>query len=40
MEVARRHCQGRIISSLEGGYDLSALARSVTAHVKVLIGAD
>lgn len=39
-EVARRHSQGRIISCLEGGYVLSPLARSVAAHVKVLIGAD
>jgi len=40
VNVANRHCQGRIISALEGGYALSALARSVAAHVKVLIGAD
>ena len=40
MAVAQRHCQGRIISCLEGGYVLSPLARSVAAHVKVLIGAD
>lgn len=40
MDVAARHCQGRIVSCLEGGYVLSALARSVAAHVKVLIGAD
>ena len=40
MAVAKRHCQGRIISCLEGGYMLSPLARSVAAHVKVLIGAD
>ena len=40
MAVAKRHCQGRMISCLEGGYALSALARSATAHVKVLIGAD
>jgi acetoin utilization deacetylase AcuC-like enzyme len=40
MEVAKRHCQGRMISCLEGGYVLSPLARSATAHVKVLIGAD
>ncbi len=40
MAVAKRHCQGRVISCLEGGYVLSPLARSVTAHVKVLIGAD
>jgi len=40
MAVANRHCHGRIISCLEGGYVLSPLARSVAAHVKVLIGAD
>ena len=35
-EVAQRHAKGRIVSCLEGGYDLSALARSVEAHVRVL----
>ncbi|VTU21967.1 histone deacetylase family protein [Variovorax sp. PBL-E5] len=40
MEIARRHCRGRVISCLEGGYALSALARSTAAHVKVLMGAD
>ncbi|AOW11533.1 deacetylase [Hydrogenophaga crassostreae] len=40
MRVAQEHCQGRVISCLEGGYVLSPLARSVAAHVKVLIGAD
>ena len=35
-DVARRHAQGRIVSSLEGGYNLSALARSVEAHIRVL----
>ena len=35
-EVADRHAQGRIVSCLEGGYSLSALARSVTAHLRVL----
>jgi acetoin utilization deacetylase AcuC-like enzyme len=35
-EVARRHSKGRIVSCLEGGYNLSALARSVEAHVRVL----
>lgn len=34
--VARRHSKGRIVSCLEGGYDLNALARSVEAHVRVL----
>ena len=35
-EVARRHAKGRIVSCLEGGYALSALARSVEAHIRVL----
>ena len=34
--VARRHAKGRIVSSLEGGYNLNALARSVEAHIRVL----
>ncbi|WP_310564079.1 histone deacetylase family protein [Hydrogenophaga sp.] len=40
MKVADKHCKGRVISCLEGGYVLSSLARSVAAHVRVLIGAD
>lgn len=40
VQVAQRHAQGRVVSCLEGGYVLSPLARSVAAHVKVLIGAD
>jgi acetoin utilization deacetylase AcuC-like enzyme len=36
MEVAKRHAKGRIVSVLEGGYNLSALARSVEAHVRTL----
>ncbi len=35
-DVARRHSKGRIVSSLEGGYNLSALGRSVEAHIRVL----
>ena len=35
-DVAKRHAKGRIVSSLEGGYDLNSLARSVEAHVRVL----
>ncbi len=35
-DVARRHAKGRIVSCLEGGYSLSALARSVEAHIRVL----
>ncbi len=34
--VAERHAQGRIVSCLEGGYNLSSLARSVAAHLRVL----
>ena len=40
MDVATRHCRGRVVSCLEGGYVLNPLARSAAAHVKVLIGAD
>jgi acetoin utilization deacetylase AcuC-like enzyme len=39
VEVADRHSEQRIVSTLEGGYALDALARSVAAHVAVLIGA-
>jgi acetoin utilization deacetylase AcuC-like enzyme len=35
-EVARRHAKGRIVSCLEGGYNLDALGRSVEAHVRAL----
>lgn len=35
-DIADRHAQGRIVSCLEGGYALSALARSVAAHLRVL----
>lgn len=37
MDIARMHAKGRIVSCLEGGYNLSALARSVAAHVRTLI---
>jgi acetoin utilization deacetylase AcuC-like enzyme len=36
MAVAAEHAEGRIVSCLEGGYNLSALGRSVVAHMKVL----
>ncbi len=36
VDVARRHAGGRIVSMLEGGYNLDALAQSVEAHVRVL----
>jgi len=35
--VAERHCGGRIVSVLEGGYDLVALAASVAVHVRALM---
>ena len=35
-EVAKRHCQGRIVSCLEGGYNLDALARCVEIHIRLL----
>lgn len=38
VDVAQRHCGGRLVSCLEGGYNLGALARSVAAHVRVLAG--
>jgi acetoin utilization deacetylase AcuC-like enzyme len=38
--VAKEHAQGRIVSCLEGGYNLSALGRSVVAHVKALAEID
>ena len=34
--VANRHAKGRVVSSLEGGYDLQALGRSALAHVTAL----
>jgi acetoin utilization deacetylase AcuC-like enzyme len=40
VEVARQHAGGRIVSCLEGGYNLSALGRSVAAHVKALAELD
>jgi acetoin utilization deacetylase AcuC-like enzyme len=38
VEIANRHARGRIVSSLEGGYDLDALASSAVAHVDALRG--
>jgi acetoin utilization deacetylase AcuC-like enzyme len=37
LELAYRHARGRLVSSLEGGYDLGALAASAAAHVRVLM---
>lgn len=40
MDIAKLYAGGRIVSCLEGGYNLSALGRSVVAHVKVLADLD
>ncbi|MBS1169915.1 MAG: histone deacetylase family protein [Burkholderiaceae bacterium] len=40
MNVAKVHAHGRIVSILEGGYNLSALARSAVAHIKALAELD
>ncbi len=37
-EIAEQHGKGRIVSTLEGGYELTALARSVAEHIRVLSG--
>lgn len=37
LAIADRHAEGRIVSALEGGYDLDALAESVVAHVQALM---
>lgn len=37
-DVAQMYAGGRIVSALEGGYDLAALGRSVAAHIGVLVG--
>ncbi|MFA6229608.1 MAG: histone deacetylase family protein [Rhodanobacter sp.] len=36
--LAHRHAHGRVVSTLEGGYDLAALAASASAHVGALVG--
>ncbi len=36
LAVARSRCAGRVVSTLEGGYDLAALGQSVAAHVGAL----
>ncbi|MBX2857352.1 MAG: histone deacetylase family protein [Cellvibrionaceae bacterium] len=39
MQIAAKNADGKIVSSLEGGYELGALGRSAAAHVKELLGA-
>ena len=37
MEIAQTHCEGRVVSILEGGYDLQGLAGGVGAHLAALM---
>lgn len=37
LKIARTHCDGRIVSMLEGGYELGPLARSVVAHLNAFL---
>jgi acetoin utilization deacetylase AcuC-like enzyme len=39
LAVAREFCDGRVVSTLEGGYDLRALAASAAAHLRALMAA-
>jgi acetoin utilization deacetylase AcuC-like enzyme len=39
LEAAAKHCGGKLVSTLEGGYDLEALASSTAIHVETLMGA-
>jgi len=40
MDIAGRHARGRVVSVLEGGYDLAGLSRSAAAHVQTLMEGD
>lgn len=37
LNLAKRHCGGKLVSALEGGYNLTALGESVGAHVQELL---
>lgn len=39
LQLAKHYCGGRVLSVLEGGYDLGGLASAVTSHVQVLVDA-
>ena len=39
MDIAEKYCDGRVVSALEGGYNLSALGASAAAHVDALMEA-
>ncbi|MBT1063094.1 histone deacetylase family protein [Bowmanella sp. Y26] len=36
-QIANKHCNGKMLSTLEGGYAMSALGRSVTVHIKAMM---
>ncbi len=38
LDIAERHAEGRVVSTLEGGYNTAALARCVVEHLRVLVG--
>jgi acetoin utilization deacetylase AcuC-like enzyme len=38
VEVALKSASGRIVSTLEGGYEVNSLARCVESHIRVLMG--
>lgn len=40
VEAADRHCEGRVVSMLEGGYDRAGLATGVASHVGMLLDGD
>ena len=37
VDLAKEHCEGKVVSILEGGYDLDGLAKAATAHFKALL---
>ena len=37
LTVSKRYCEGKVVSILEGGYDLQALAESTEEHLKAMI---
>ena len=39
-DVADQYCEGRIVSLLEGGYNVTALAESVLVHLQTLVAAE
>ena len=37
VDLAKEYCEGKVVSILEGGYDLDGLAKAATAHFKALL---